>query len=177
MLVVDDEPALLRLYVRLLRGKGYIVHRASDGHSALALLAEKHFDVIVSDIAMPGMGGLQLLRAVRQRDLDVPVVLMTGDPSVETSIRALEYNALRYLVKPFEDQELLDVVALALQLHELARLKRQALELVGVGGQQAAELADVGASLDRALESMWMAYQPIVSWSEKRIFAFEALLR
>ncbi|HTF88883.1 MAG TPA: EAL domain-containing protein [Planctomycetota bacterium] len=177
VLVVDDEPALLRVYVRLLRGQGYIVHRASDGNSALALLAEKHFDVIVSDIAMPGMDGLALLRVVRQRDLDVPVVLMTGDPTVETSIRALEYGALRYLVKPFEDQELLDVVALALRLHELARLKRQALDLLGVGGKQVGDLAGLGASLDRALESMWMAYQPIVSWSEKRIFAFEALLR
>jgi EAL domain-containing protein (putative c-di-GMP-specific phosphodiesterase class I) len=123
------------------------------------------------------MDGVQLLFAVRQRDLDIPFILMTGTPTSETSIRAVEYGAFRYLVKPFEEQALHDVVANALRLHKVAKLKRQTLEVLGEGGKQVGDLAGLQASLDHALETLWMAYQPIVSWSGKCIFAFEALLR
>jgi EAL domain-containing protein (putative c-di-GMP-specific phosphodiesterase class I) len=177
ILVVDDEPALLRDYVRLLEASGYTVVSAPDGKSAARLVGERSFDVIISDIAMPGMDGIQLLRAVRERDLDVPVILMTGTPAIETAITAVKYGALRYLVKPFEGERLQDLVGQALRLHELAKLKRQALSLVGEGNKQIGDLAGLSASLDRALATLWMAYQPIVEWSTKRTFAFEALVR
>src|SRR5438105_906465 len=90
VLVVDDEPALLRAYVRWLESAGHAVASAGDGASAAKMVAEKTFDVVVSDIAMPGMDGLQLLRAVRAHDLDVPVILVTGTPAVETAIKAVE---------------------------------------------------------------------------------------
>lgn len=177
VLIVDDEPSLLRVYGRWLEAGGNQIAKAADAKSALALIASSDFDVIVSDIAMPEMDGVQLLRAVRQRDLDVPVILMTGTPTIESSVRAVEYGALRYLVKPFEEETLRDVVTQALRLHRIAKLKRQALEVLGERGKQVGDLAGLHASLDRALASLWMAYQPIVSWSSKRIFAFEALMR
>lgn len=177
ILVVDDEPTLLRAYTRWLESAGHKVEKAGDGKSAIALLASMEFDAILSDIAMPDIDGMELLRAVRERDLDVPVILMTGTPTVETSIRAIEYGALRYLVKPFEEQVLKGVMTQALRLHQIAKLKRQALEVLGDSGKQAGDLAGLHGSLDRALQTLWIAYQPIVSWPEKRIVAFEALMR
>ena len=70
----------------------------------------KHFDAIVSDIAMPDMDGLALLRAIRETDLDVPMIFMTGSPALETAMEAIEYGAFRYLVKPVPPDALLEVV-------------------------------------------------------------------
>src|SRR5262245_60840776 len=106
VLLVDDEPQILRAYTRLLVRAGYSVENAQNGKEATELLEKQSFDVILSDISMPGMNGLDLLRAVRERDLDVPVLLMTGDPQLETAVKALEYGALRYLVKSMDEGEL-----------------------------------------------------------------------
>lgn len=177
ILVVDDEPALLRVCARALEAAGREVHTASNGREAVAMISEKSFEVIVTDITMPDMNGIQLLHAVREHDLDVPVILMTGMPTVETSVRAIEYGALRYLVKPFEAKVLCEVVAQAVRLHQVARLKRQALDLLGDRTKQVGDLAGLNASFDRALGSLWMAYQPIVSVATRKVEAFEALLR
>jgi CheY-like chemotaxis protein len=156
ILVVDDEPALPRVYIRWLESAGHTVESATDGKSAATLVAEKTFDVIVSDIAMQGMDGVQLVQAVRERDLDVPVVLMTGTPAVETAIKAVEYGALRYLVKPFEETVFRDVVAQALRLHKIAKLKRQALALVGEGNNSSViSLDSARASTERWLLFGW----------------------
>jgi EAL domain-containing protein (putative c-di-GMP-specific phosphodiesterase class I) len=135
------------------------------------------FDVILSDIDMPGMSGIQLLERVRARDLDVPVVLITGNPSVETAIKAMEQGALRYLVKPVELEVLLKVAGDAVRLHRLAKAKRQALDLAGGVDRFVGDHAGLAASFGRALDSLYIAYQPIVSWAEKRVYAYEALLR
>lgn len=177
VLVADDEAALLRIYAKVLEFAGYEVVRAGDGTAAAALVAAQHFDVIVSDIAMPGLDGVQLLRAVRERDLDVPVILITGSPSVDSAVKAIELGALRYLVKPFDGQTLCDVARTAARLHKVAKLKREALALLGQHHRQHGDLASLGASFERALQSLWMAYQPIVAWSRRQGFAFEALLR
>ena len=89
ILLADDDPALLRLCGRILEALGYEVDSASDGNAAAALFATRSYDVIVSDITMPGMSGLQFLRLVRERDLDVPVVLMTGSPEIESAVHAI----------------------------------------------------------------------------------------
>src|SRR5258706_8715952 len=80
VLVVDDERLLLETAARVLRNAGYLVSMAGNGVEALALIAQTPFDAIISDIRMPEMGGIELLRAVRERDADVPVVLMTASP-------------------------------------------------------------------------------------------------
>ena len=176
VLVVDDERALLRTFARFLTAKGFEVSAVSDGVTAVGCLGREEFDVVVSDINMPGLDGVQLLRAVRERDLDVPVVLMTGDPSAATAIQAVELGALRYLIKPFDLQTLISVLEDAVRLHRVAKLKRQALAVLG----QTAGPGDrqgLTAGLDGALGSLWMAYQPIVSWQQKRVVAYEALVR
>ena len=177
VLIADDETALARGYARWLRAAGYDVVLAEDGRAAADLAAAQAFDVIVSDIAMPRMDGLQLLRHVRQRDPVMPFVLMTARPDLETAVPAVELGALRYLIKPVDNAALEKVIAHAIRLQRLARLKQAAQSLVGQGGVEERDRALLDASLDRALEGLRLATQPIVSWSQQRVFAYEALMR
>lgn len=176
-LVVDDDDALLRAHARVLTSAGYRVETAPDGLAAAQALERSSFEVILSDIDMPGMNGIQLLERVRAHDLDVPVVLITGSPSVETAIRAMEQGALRYLVKPVEVQALIKVANDAVRLHRIAKAKRQALDLAGGVDRFVGDRAGLAASFERAIASLHIAYQPIVAWSTRAIYAYEALLR
>src|SRR5580700_7374673 len=97
VLVVDDDDALARATQRTLTRAGFEVVVAEDGTTAAQAIMSRAFDVIVTDIQMPGMSGLDLLRVVRGYDLDVPVILMTGEPKVETAIEAVSLGALEYL--------------------------------------------------------------------------------
>jgi serine/threonine protein kinase/CheY-like chemotaxis protein len=115
ILVVDDEPALLRATVRQLRNADYTVTACSDGTSAAAMLVTDAFDVVVSDIEMPGLTGVDLLKLLRQRGLDVPVILMTGAPGLDTAMLAVEHGAFKYVAKPIGAPELLEVVERAMR--------------------------------------------------------------
>jgi EAL domain-containing protein (putative c-di-GMP-specific phosphodiesterase class I) len=109
--------------------------------------------------------------------LDVPVILITGGPAIESAVEAMEYGALLYLIKPIEGQELEDVVTRAVRLHQMARIKREALELFHMDGKALGDRASLEARFENALSTLWVAYQPIVSWSEQHVFAWEALVR
>src|SRR5688572_20279668 len=132
VLAVDDEPAILRVIERCLRSRGFVVECCRDGLEAIRQLQGARFEAIISDISMPGMGGIELLRRVREHDLDVPVILVTGVPALGTAVKAIEYGAFRYLTKPFNVEELAAVVTRATRLHRFARMKREALELLGL---------------------------------------------
>jgi len=177
VLLVDDEPGVLRAYERALAHDGVTVETASNGKDAIERVTAASFDVIVSDIMMPGMTGIEFLKAVRAHDLDVPVILITGAPSLESAIRAIEYGAFRYLTKPVAAQELWETVVRAGRLHKMARLKREALELSGKDGSRLGERAALEVRFTWGMSLMWMAFQPIVGWREQRVFGFEALLR
>jgi EAL domain-containing protein (putative c-di-GMP-specific phosphodiesterase class I)/CheY-like chemotaxis protein len=177
VLLVDDEQSIARAYARTLGAAGFAVEVAFDGKEAAAAARDRSFDVIISDIAMPEMNGLELLRAVREHDLDVPFVLMTGGPAIESAVRAVEYGALRYLIKPVTPGELEEVVARAVRLHQMARIKREALEMLRMEGKHLGDRAGLEARFASALGSLWIAYQPIVSWSRRSTFAHEALVR
>lgn len=177
ILVVDDEPQVVRLVARTLTLEGYEVCSATDGHRATELLAEATFDAVVSDIDMPKMSGLDLLQAVRQCDLDVPVILMTGSPNLKTAVKAVTLGALEYLTKPIDLTELKSVLKRAVRLNQVARIKREALVLVSQGGLGVADRVGLETSFERALDSLWMAYQPIVSAVDRSLFGYEALLR
>lgn len=176
VLLVDDDPRLLAVVGRVLAGAGHDVVSVGDGRAALDALREREFDVIVSDIQMPGVTGLELLRTVRERDLDVPVVLMTGEPTIETAMRAVEYGALEYLAKPVSNARLAEVVARATRLCRLARAKRAALELTAGHHVGASDRAGLEVSFERALASLWPAYQPILD-RNGALYGHEALLR
>ena len=177
VLVVDDEPVTARGYARTLAAAGFKVTVAHDGREAAALAKSKRFDTIVSDIAMPDMDGLALLRAIREHDLDVPMIFMTGSPALESAMQAIEYGAFRYLVKPVEPDAMLEVVSRAVRVHKLARVRREAVAVQELEGRQIGDRAGLEARYASAVEKIWVAAQPIVSWSGKSTFAYETLLR
>lgn len=177
ILLVDDDSLVVKAFTRLLAGEGHEVMPAGDGTEAIRLLAEAPFDVVVCDISMPGMSGLDLLRHIRANDLDVPVILMTGSPGTQSAIEAVEHGAFRYLVKPIDAVTLRDTVGRAARFHKLATLKRQALAISGTEGQFLGDRASLEARFASALSSLWMAYQPIVCWSKRQVLGYEALVR
>jgi EAL domain-containing protein (putative c-di-GMP-specific phosphodiesterase class I) len=177
ILLVDDEEALLRLLARALSGAGFEVETAADGQQAMEIFERNEFDLVISDITMPRMDGIELLRAVRARNFDIPVVLVTAMPMVDSAMQAVEYGAMRYLSKPVDPKLLVSTAERAIHLHKVARIKRQALEYLGDDSKQIGDLAGLDASFARALGSLWMAFQPIVCWSGHSIFGYEALVR
>jgi len=177
VLLVDDDDAVLKVTQRILKKAGHEVVICQSGHEALAELSRETFDVMVSDVHMPGLSGLNLLRAVREHDLDLPVVLVTGNPDVATASDAVEYGAFRYLIKPVPSAALIGVIGRAATVGQLARSKREYVLEFGSGKFRVGDLAGVDAMLDRALASLWMAYQPIVRVSDSSIMAYEALMR
>jgi EAL domain-containing protein (putative c-di-GMP-specific phosphodiesterase class I) len=177
ILLVDDEESLVRVLARVLTNAGYDVDSAVNGEKAVELLAAKTFDAIVSDLDMPRMSGMQLLQVVRRGDLDVPVILMTGAPQLQTAMDAVSLGALSYLTKPVDNDQLKKVIDRAVRLKRVAKLKQEALLLVNHGGLGLADLTALGTAFERAMETMWLAYQPIVRVSDHSLFGYEALLR
>jgi two-component system C4-dicarboxylate transport response regulator DctD len=94
VLLVDDNDTLRRALRRTLTAEGHQVVEASNGREAVQRSREEDFDLIVSDVRMPDMDGVELLRAIHERDADLPVVLITGDPELATAMKAVEYGAL-----------------------------------------------------------------------------------
>jgi EAL domain-containing protein (putative c-di-GMP-specific phosphodiesterase class I) len=177
ILVVDDDLVLLRSVARALRAKGFEVTTATDGWDAVRQVNEHKYDAVLSDIAMPNLSGIELLRQVREHDLQVPVVLFTGEPTVSSAVQAIEYGAFHYLTKPASLDEIHAVIAKAVRLSRMAQLKQEAAEATGVVQQQPWDRAGLEARFRRTLQGLWIAYQPIVRVLDHSVFGYEALLR
>lgn len=183
ILIVEDDPALRAAYQRVLAREGWTVDTTRDGLEAQERMKSATFDAIVSDIHMPGYGGIEFLRRVREHDAEIPVVLVTGKPSIDSTIRAIEYRAFRYLVKPVINDVLASVVRNAVRASKASHLRRQLLDekVVPLEPPQPIEEPTAPVSLDRALSraltQLWVAYQPIVSWGNRAVIGYEALLR
>jgi EAL domain-containing protein (putative c-di-GMP-specific phosphodiesterase class I) len=177
VLVVDDDPALRKMLARLLKRAAFEVVDVDSGRGALAALTAQSFDVIVSDIHMPDGDGLELLRAVRRVDLDIPVILMSGKPDVESAATALEFGAFRYLTKPLSADAVERIVRDAARAYALAQIRRKAMTLAGGGEPGAADRAGLEVRFDQAIEKLWMAFQPIVQARSGALFGVEALMR
>lgn len=177
VLIVDDNPELVRAHERLLLRAGYLVETATDGRQAVERIRAGKLDAVVSDISMPEMDGLALLRAVREVDLDLPVLLVTAEPSVGTAAEAVHHGAFRYLLKPVSADVLVRETERAVRLYGWAKLRRTAHAELGDTVIPGGDRVGLNASLGRALAGMWMAYQPIVSCRDRKIVAYEALMR
>ena len=180
VLVVDDDRVLRQLCKRTLEAEGWEVSIAADGAEAIEKAAERRdqLDCIVSDVHMPGVDGFELLGRMRESDEDVPVLLMTGDPSFEGAVHALEGGAVCYLTKPFSPEALAEAVARASRRHGVSRMRRRAMALLAQMGDSSPEdRTELEARFARALAGLWMAFQPIVETRSGGGFAYEALLR
>ncbi len=177
ILIVDDDPQVGKLLARTLKRVGFEVSVTEDAVTALDLLDHASYGVVVSDILMPAMTGIDFVRELRRRHLDVPVVFVTGTPSLETAVDAIECGAVRYLTKPIDMARFTDAVIQAEAVSRLARAKRTALELHGEHDGLFGDDASIEPRFTAALENMYLAFQPIVSHRAGAIVAFEALLR
>jgi EAL domain-containing protein (putative c-di-GMP-specific phosphodiesterase class I) len=177
ILLIDDDDGIRAAYAELLRDMGFEVETRSRAEDGLALLSGGRYDAVLSDIQMPGMSGVEFLRAIREVDLDVPVILMTGAPNVESAIEAVEHGAFRYLRKPVSAAILEETLRRAERYRALASLKREAIELTGGAARWPSDRAALEGRFEATLDRLWMAYQPIVSIRDRRVHAYEALLR
>ncbi len=122
VLLVDDETAILHSLQILLKGEGFQVAVAHSGRDAVERFTDFEPDVVLTDIRMPGMDGLELLAALRQKDPEVPVILMTAQASLQSAVQAVNQGAFYYLQKPFGNA---DLIALCRRAGETRELKRE----------------------------------------------------
>ena len=129
ILLVDDETAILDTLEILFRGEGYEVAVADSGAKALAALEDERPDIVLTDIRMPGAGGLEVLSEARQIDPEMAVILMTAQASLQSAVRAVNEGAYYYLQKPFANDELLAICRRAAEARQLKvenkRLKKE----------------------------------------------------
>jgi EAL domain-containing protein (putative c-di-GMP-specific phosphodiesterase class I) len=178
VLLVDDDQAVRKMMQKVLTKAGLNVHAVERAREALEILKRgRRFEAIVTDLMMPEMDGMQLLRFVRQLDLEVPMIIVTGNPTLESAIMAMEYGGFRYLPKPVENQRLVEVVREAAMQYRVSLLKRKALEICEAGGWLLQDLDQLEERFEQALLRLWIAYQPIVAWPEERVYGYEALVR
>ena len=109
-MIVDDEVRQREIYRDILQDEGYDSETAPSGESALKLLGQKRFDLVITDLNLTGMTGVQLLTEIVQADPTVAVTLITGYPSIQSAIEATKKGVYAYLEKPVDRDKLLEVV-------------------------------------------------------------------
>jgi DNA-binding NtrC family response regulator len=124
ILIVDDEEIVVRSCVRILEGDAYEVESVADGWEALRKIDENSYDIVVLDIMMPKIDGLEVLQHVKERHPDIDVVMMTGLSQIQTAVKAMKLGAFDYLSKPFDPDELKMVVDRALEKRRLTQENR-----------------------------------------------------
>lgn len=154
ILIVDDTPATLELLERNLTSWGYTVHKASNVAEALEVLAAAVIDLVITDLKMPGLSGVHLVRHVRENHRDMAVMIITGYPSVKGAVEVIKTGAEEYLVKPFTDEELLSAVERTLRNLRMRRTahessKQMIVVLQGLIGESGAMLR-IGDFIDKA---------------------------
>ena len=146
ILVVDDDAPIRRMLERTLAAEGYSVSSSPDGGSAMASVERSAPDLVVLDVAMPGLDGLAVSRLLRRKGLAVPILMLTARDGVPDRVAGLDAGADDYLVKPFKFKELLARIRAVLRRHHLSLTRRLSL----------GDLA-----LDRETREVWRAEQPI----------------
>ena len=156
VLIVDDEISIRTSLGIFLKKEGYQVDLACDAVQASAMVDEKEYDVILTDVIMPKMTGIELLNKVRQQSSTIQVIIMTGEPTLETAVHAVQQGANNYLSKPIDKSMLLNTVRQALQIKQLSDQKKQ-MEL-----QQANYLKDLEKMVQIQTKELQESMQSIV---------------
>jgi len=138
ILVVDDEPNYLIILSELLRDEGYEIFTAPNGKEGLAIVQEVDLDLVITDMQMPGMDGLQLLDKIKEGNAHLPVIMITAFAEVDKAVAAMQAGAYNYLSKPFSNDELLINVNKAVQhyslIQENSRLRQDMRTRTGFSG-------------------------------------------
>jgi len=121
ILVVDDEPNMRALFNKILGKEGYLVETASSAEEAVKLLDKEQVDLVISDLKMEGMDGIQLLKKVKEGRPDTPVILLTAFGTIDSAVAAMKEGAFDYLTKPVNNDEVILVVKKALENYHLKR--------------------------------------------------------
>jgi two-component system response regulator AtoC len=160
ILVVDDEPNLRRVLSAQLERDGYDVHTAEDGEQALTILKEHHIDLVITDLRMPRIDGMELLRRAQKLDAELPVVMITAHGTVDNAVEALKTGAFDYLTKPFDQVEVRTIVAKALKTRDLSATEAShPFHEIPVEGArygiigQSSSILDLYAVLDRVADT------------------------
>jgi DNA-binding NtrC family response regulator len=110
ILIVDDEEGLREGLGKLLEDEGYAVLCAETGEEALEILQQSRIDLVLTDMRMPGMDGIELLKKIRERYGELGVIILTGYGQIESYIEAMNFGAIEYVSKPFKVKELKFIV-------------------------------------------------------------------
>jgi len=155
ILVVDDEKVIREILADFLNMEGYVVHTVEDGAEAIKELHRRSYNLVISDLKMPNMGGLELIQKITEESIPVLTVIMTGFGTVETAIEAMKKGAYDYILKPFKVEEVVHIVQRGLDRqrlqHENIRLK-DALSIYKISEAIATSLS-VETVLDLVLEA------------------------
>ncbi len=154
ILIVDDEQVVRDSLVHWFSEEGYEVEASDNATGALAKLAGREFDLVIADIRMPGMDGIELLEKIKAEQLDTSVIVMTGYASVETAIRALKHGAFDYVTKPFDPDDLSVIVRNALEQHRLKRENRVLREQLTEGNHAITELVGQSEAMRKVREQI-----------------------
>src|SRR6266571_4293158 len=119
ILIVDDEKVIREILSDFLAMEGFVVRAVEDGVAALRELRLRPYDLVISDLKMPNMGGIELLEKIAEQGLNVLTVIMTGFGTVETAIEAMKKGAYDYILKPFRVEEVVHVVQRGLDRQRL----------------------------------------------------------
>ena len=132
VLIIDDEPGLRHTLSRLIQSAGCQVTAIADGTDALETLETVSFDLVYLDIHLPGVNGLQILREIRKKDAQLPVILLTGNATLQSALEAIRLGATDYLLKPFDPEVLVARTRVLLQEQALERRRREIEEQITV---------------------------------------------
>jgi DNA-binding response OmpR family regulator len=136
LLIVDDEENVLQIFADLFSEREYEVKTAMTGEDAVALIQEGHYDLLLTDINLPGLDGLEVVAAAKKADPEIVVVVITGYASTATAIDALRHGAYDYITKPFDLWGVDQVVARGIQARHLKRENRQLLEYLTTANRE-----------------------------------------
>jgi DNA-binding NtrC family response regulator len=140
ILIADDDPQVLKLFGTILSQEGYQVTTVDRGDAALEKVRSEVFDLVLADLVMPPVGGLEILEATKRAHPETLVVIVTGRPSVESSVAAIKKGAHDYILKPVAREELVQLVGKAVELRRLGEERRRTVEALQEQKKQNVEL-------------------------------------
>jgi two-component system NtrC family response regulator len=125
ILIVDDEKNYTLVLAAVLEDVGFETLTANSGSEALAVLAESDVDLVLTDMKMPSMDGIDLLERIKAEDADLPVIMMTAHGTVAKAVEAMQKGAYNYILKPFDNEQLILYVNKAVSMYRVVKENRQ----------------------------------------------------